>query len=138
MSKSGRPPLSGDKAMTLEEQRERKRGLQQLVRKNVKLRKVRQLALSCRKDRQGSNPVLTDEDEDLFENVEPMEDSNSNPAELPPPAPTLTDEVSSQQIYKGSKVFKALLPSSSDDQLALLASFVESSDPNFSFLHLPV
>ena len=84
--KSGRPPLSGDRAITLEEQRERKKGLQQLVRKNMRLRKVRQLALSCRKDRQGPNSVLTDDDEDLFENVELMEDSDSDPAELLPPA----------------------------------------------------
>ena len=47
---------------------------------------MRQLALSCRKDRQGPNSVLTDDDEDLFENVELMEDSDSDPAELPPPA----------------------------------------------------
>ena len=36
----------------------------------------------------------------------------------------------------GAKCLKALLPPSSDDQLALLTSFVKSSDPNFSFLLL--
>ena len=99
--KSGRPPLSGDRAITLEEQRERKKGLQQLVRKNMRLRKVRQLALSCRKDRQGPNSVLTDDDEDLLRMLNLWKTQTLIQLSF---LPLLTDEVSSQQIYRRSKV----------------------------------
>ena len=43
VSKMGRPPLDGEVAMSAEEQKDRKRGLQELVRKRIKLRKIRQI-----------------------------------------------------------------------------------------------
>ena len=69
VSKMGRPPLNGEVAMSEEEQKDRKRGLQELVRKRMKVRKIRQSASAMRKDRQGESEDLDERGASDEENV---------------------------------------------------------------------
>ena len=125
----------GEKALTPEELRDRRKGLQILVRKKFKLKKDRQFARSCRGDSQDShNEASPDSDDAPF----PCDDDNNS---------DLTgngdeDDIEQSKVKAGASTtiirkenqFKILLLVSSFDQLAILVYFVNKADPNFAFL----
>ena len=141
----GKPPLNGEAAMTPEEGRERKKGIQQLVRNKLKLRQMRQLTRSLRKDSPDTvNDSIEGVSEDLLkDNVEdedidiggssqhvPLDDNNGHKGE-----DSFTN-TSAPTLYRKEKYFNSFLPETVSDQLALMFSLVKQSEPSLSFLAL--
>ena len=144
----GKPPLNGEAAMTPEELKERKKGLQQLVRNKLKLRQVRQLARSSRKDSldTANDQIEEDSDELIEDNVGgvdvgigeasqnvPLSCEDDNNGSHGDDSSTTTSD---STLYRRETCFKSILPATFSDQLALMFSFVKQSEPFLSFLKL--